>query len=70
MFENKTLNHITIGLIIIAGSWLIGKVLKFLLNIFGKKILTKTKTTLDDRIIDVLRKNVTLGSVVIPKQIL
>ena len=65
MFENKTLNHITIGLTIIAASWLIGKVLKFLLNIFGKKILTKTKTTLDDRIIDVLCKNVTLVSVVI-----
>jgi MscS family membrane protein len=65
MFENKTLNHIAGGLIIIAASWFIGKVLKFLLNIFGKKILTKTKTTLDDRIIVVLRKNVTLISVII-----
>jgi MscS family membrane protein len=65
MFENKTINHIAIGIIIIAASWCIGKILKFLLNIFGKKILTKTKTTLDDRIIDVLRKNVSLISVII-----
>jgi small-conductance mechanosensitive channel len=65
MFENKTLNYIVTGLIIIVASWIIGKVIKFLLNIFGKKILTKTKTTLDDRILDVLRKNITLISVII-----
>lgn len=62
MFENKILNHITFGFIIIIASWIIGKIIKFLLNVFGKKILTKTKTTLDDRIINVLRKNVTLIS--------
>lgn len=65
MFENKTLNFISTGLIIIIVSWIIGKMIKFLLNVFGKKILTKTKTTLDDRIIDVLRKNITLVSVLV-----
>lgn len=65
MFENILLKHLLIALAIVVGSWIIGKVIKFLLNIFGKKILTKTKTTLDDRIIDVLRRNATLICVII-----
>ncbi len=60
MFE-----QLLIVLVIVAGSWIVGKLIKLLLNVFGKKILTKTKTTLDDRIIDVLRQNVSLICVII-----
>ncbi len=65
MFENILLKHLLITLAIIVGSWIIGKGIKILLNIFGKQILTKTKTTLDDRIIEVLRGNATLICVII-----
>ncbi|MDI6804697.1 MAG: mechanosensitive ion channel [Bacteroidota bacterium] len=65
MFENKIFSHLLIALIIVVASWIVGKVIKFLLYIFGKKILTKTKTTLDDRIIEVLRGNATLISVIV-----
>jgi small-conductance mechanosensitive channel len=65
MFENLLLKNLLIALAIVVGAWIIGKVVKFLLNLFGRKILTKTKTTLDDRIIDVLRGNTTLIFVII-----
>ncbi len=65
MFENILLKHLLIVLAIVVGSWIIGKVIKILLNIFGKQILTKTKTTLDDRIIEVLRSNATLICIII-----
>lgn len=65
MFENKIFSHLLIALIIVVASWIVGKVIKFLLNVFGRKILAKTKTTLDDRIIEVLRGNATLISVII-----
>lgn len=65
MLENILLKHLLIALAIVVGSWIVGKLLQFLLGVFGKKILTKTKTTLDDRIINVLRGNATLISVII-----
>lgn len=65
MFENKIFSHLLIALVIVVASWIVGKVIKFLLNVFGRKILTKTKTTLDDRVIEVLRGNATLICVII-----
>ncbi|MDI6765388.1 MAG: mechanosensitive ion channel family protein [Bacteroidota bacterium] len=65
MFESKFFNQVIVTLLIIIASWIAGKLIKFLLNVFGKKILTKTKTTLDDKIIDVLRQNATLICVII-----
>lgn len=65
MLEKILLKHLLIALAIVAGSWIAGKVIKYLLGVFGKKVLTKTRTTLDDRIIEVLRGNSTLISVII-----
>jgi hypothetical protein len=53
MFENKLSYHTLIVIIIVIASWIIGR------------ILTRTKTTLDDKIIEVIRRQVTLLSVII-----
>lgn len=65
MFENKLLYHTLIAIIIVIASWLIGRVLKFVVSLIGRKILSRTKTTLDDKIIEVVRRQVTLLSVII-----
>lgn len=65
MFENKLLYHFSIAIIILSASWILGKILKLVLNFIGKKILTKTKTSLDDKLIGEARKHVTLISVII-----
>lgn len=65
MFENKIINQLFIAIIIIIISWAIGKIIKFILMLINKYLLTKTKTTLDDRLINVLRKHITLLMVLI-----
>lgn len=60
MFENKLINQIIIAIIIILSSYLLGKVSKFLLKIVSKYISSRTKNKLDDRLINEVRKHVTL----------
>jgi len=65
MFENKLLYHTLIAIIIVIASWIIGRILKSVVSFIGRKILTRAKTTLDDNIIEVIRRQVTLLSVII-----
>lgn len=65
MFENKFFLHIFVAFIILIASWVIGRIIKYILYIIGSKILSKTKTTLDNKIINVVRKHITLLSVII-----
>jgi small-conductance mechanosensitive channel len=60
MFDNTSLNHTTVGLLIILGAVVIGRILKSLLNVLFKKLFARTTTTLDDRILDVIRARATI----------
>ena len=62
MFENQLIKHTFIALLIIVGSAGVGQIMKFLLNTVFKKLFEATKTTLDDRILDVIRSRITLLS--------
>lgn len=65
MFDNKLFYHALIAVIITIISWVIGKGLKYIIGYISRKFLTKTKTTLDDRIIKVIRRHITLLSVIV-----
>src|SRR5713101_5443866 len=52
--EDPILKHTVIAILIIAGSAIIGQMLKSLLDVIFRKLVQKTETTLDDRILPVL----------------
>jgi len=64
MFDNQMVQPIISAVIIIAASAFIGKLLKYLLNTIFKRLFAYTKTTLDDRILDVVRGRVVTLSVI------
>jgi MscS family membrane protein len=64
MFDNQLVKHAFIAFLIVLGSWFFSKVLKFVLNTFFKKLFAQTKTTLDDRILEVVRGRITTLSII------
>lgn len=58
ILKNDVLYHTAIALIIIAASWFIASAVKGTLGWFGRKVLVKTETLLDDLIVEVVRKNI------------
>ncbi len=63
MTEYPLLSHTLISLVIVLASFVLGKLFKVLLNTVGRKLVSKTETTLDDRIIDVFCGKITLLTV-------
>ena len=59
MLDNQTIKHTLIAFLIIIASGFFGQVIKLLLNKVFARIFAATKTTLDDRILDVIRSKVT-----------
>lgn len=64
MLDNHLLYHCIVGLTIIAVSAIVGRLLKLVLNRVVRRIVAKTETELDDRIIDILGGKVTTLSVI------
>ncbi len=64
MLENPIIEHSLYAFIIILGSAVVGRILKFFLNTVFKKIFAYTETTLDDRILDVIRGRVVTLSII------
>lgn len=60
MFEERTVSHLLTGGIIIVLSYLIGRFLRYILNTLFQIFFSRTQTTLDDRIIGVIRAKVTV----------
>jgi MscS family membrane protein len=58
IIEDPAFIHVLIGIGIIAGAGIIGKLLKEFLNTSVLKFIMRTKTTLDDHILKALSKNV------------
>lgn len=65
MFDNKFFYHTFLSIIIIIISWLLGKISEFIISMISRKLLSKTKTTLDDKIIEVIKQHITLLSVIV-----
>ena len=64
MLNDAILEHLIIALIIIVASGLFGKLLKFLFGSVLRKLFLLTKTTLDDRILDVIQSRVVPLSII------
>ncbi len=64
MLENPLIQHSIYAFIIILGSAVVGRILKFLLNSLFKKLFAYTDTTLDDRILDVIRGRIVTLSII------
>jgi MscS family membrane protein len=58
IFEDPALIHLLIGIGILVGSGIIGKLLKGFLHTSVFKFIVRTKTTLDDHIFEAVSKNV------------
>lgn len=58
LMQNALLYHAAIAVVIIAASWFVSSILKRALGWFGKRVLSKTETLLDDLILEVVRKNI------------
>lgn len=58
MWENKLILHSVIAVGILLASALLGRVIKMVLNVAYKFIFRHTTTTLDDRILDVIKSKV------------
>jgi MscS family membrane protein len=65
MFDSQIIKQIVIAVVIIAASAFIGVMLKYLLNTIFKRLFAYTKTTLDDRILAVVRGRIVTLSVII-----
>ncbi len=59
MLQNHTLEHLLYAVAIIIASALLGRIVKFLLNTVFKKLFKHTETSLDDRLLEVIRGRVT-----------
>lgn len=64
MLDDPILKHTLYAVLIIVASAFIGQLIKLLFNTVIKKLLSMTKTTLDDRILDVVRGRVITLSVI------
>jgi len=64
MFDSHIIKAIIIAVIIIIASALTGEMLKYLVNTIFKRLFAYTKTTLDDRILAVVRSKVVTLSVI------
>jgi MscS family membrane protein len=64
MLENQIIKHMLVGILIILGSALVGQIIKFLLNSVFKRLFEATKTTLDDRMLEVVRSKVMSLSII------
>jgi len=64
MFDSNIIKTIIIAVIIIIASALTGEMLKYLLNTIFKRLFAYTKTTLDDKILSVVRSKVVTLSVI------
>ncbi len=64
MFSDPVLRHIVVALIIILVSAALGNALKHLLNTVFRKMFERTKTTLDERLLEVIRSRVTALAII------
>jgi small-conductance mechanosensitive channel len=64
MLENHTLEHLLYAVAIVIASAILGRAIKFLLNTVFKKLFKHTETSLDDRLLEVIRGRVTTLSII------
>ncbi len=65
MFDTQIIKHSAIAILIVIGFGIIGQAVKALLSTVFKKLFESTKTTLDDRLLKVIRTRVTTVSIII-----
>jgi len=65
MLENPILYHTFVAVLIILGSGILGQLLKYLMSTIFKRLFARTETTLDDRLLAVLRSRITTIIIII-----
>jgi MscS family membrane protein len=65
MLDNPIIYHTFIALLIVLGSGILGQVLKYLMSTIFKRLFAYTETTLDDRLLAVVRSRVTKITIII-----
>ncbi|MBI4810798.1 MAG: mechanosensitive ion channel family protein [Ignavibacteriales bacterium] len=64
MFEHPIVKNILTAVLVIIAAGFIGQVVKSLLNIIFKRLFASTKTTLDDRILSIVRSRIITLSII------
>jgi MscS family membrane protein len=65
MFENPIIYNTVMAILIIIGSGVLGQILKYLMSTIFKRLFAYTDTTLDDRLLTVVRSRVTKITIII-----
>jgi small-conductance mechanosensitive channel len=56
IFQNEIYKNIALSILIVLGSYITAKILKFLIGNIGRRITQKTETDLDDKILAIIEK--------------
>lgn len=65
MSFHPIINPIIIAILIVIASMVAGQIFKYILGVIFKRLFSKTKTTLDDKMLEIIRSNIITLSVII-----